>query len=386
MRREWSTRRVARRERRWLSVPAVVLVLAACSESRPPRFQEVDWRFLREVGRELFRRPGSPVLGFNALAAGDGRVYLYDSQGTFPFYAIDAESFEVRGFGAWGRGPGEIARGFPAVLSVTDGRIFAHALLESKLLVFSEDLALLDAYGPVHGLPTPGTFYAVSDTLGVFFSSDPSTEPVSLARAYRIGAADGISRMALTFGDYAERSELKPLRRNPMLALGPVHADRGGRIFWAHYYSSLRTGFAPDGAPLFLRFDPRGVRIPDAKMRQVRGVAAGDPERAVQSYLALASDDDHLYALYSGVELTREAVMAKRAERGGADLRLGEARIVDVFDKADGSYRLSLTLPIWVTNLAVDRRRLYAITLEGAPRLLVYEKPRIPVDGVGAAP
>lgn len=360
--------------RRRFHLPLVAFALASCSPSSPATFQEVEWRLLREVGRELFHSPAAAALGFNTLAAGNGRVYVYDSQGTFPFYAVDAETFDVRGFGAWGRGPGEIERGLPVVLSITNGHVFAYAPVESKLLVFSDDLALVEEYGPGHGLPSAGAFSAIDDTLAVFFGSYPSGEPTSLAHGYRIHEG-GISRVALAFGDYAALPDLEPLRRNPILGLGPVHADRDGRVFWAHYYSSLRAGFSSDGTPLFLRFDPRGVRIPDAKIHRAQGVIAGDPERAVQSYLALTSDDRNLYALYSGEKLTREAVMAQRAGRSNTDLRLGEGQVVDVFDKANGSYRFSLRLPVWATSLAADARRLYVITSQDEPRLLVYEKP-----------
>ncbi|MGH7545971.1 MAG: hypothetical protein ACREKI_07305 [Gemmatimonadota bacterium] len=331
----------------------------------------------REIGRGLFVHPGATALGFNALAADGARVYLHDSQGAFPFYAVDAAAHDVRGFGAWGRGRGEIAKGLPVVLSVADGRIFAHALLESKLLVFGRDLALLEEYALGHDVPVPGAFHALSDTLGVYTSSNPTTEAASLARVYRLDARANSWKAVLPVGDYSDLPELEPLRRNPTLLLGPLHADRSGRIFWAHYYSSLRAGFAADGAPLFLRADPRHVRVPRADIRERRSVVAGDPERAAQGYLALASDDRNLYALYSGVELTRARVLAARAGRGADDLHLGEGRIVDVFEKADGSYRFSLTLPIWAASLAVDGRRLYVVTRHDAPRLLVYEKPRI---------
>ena len=353
-----------------------VLMPTACSESSPPIVQEVEWRLQEEVGRGLFEQPGTPVLGFNALAAADDRIYLYDSQGAAPFYEIDTRSLEVRGFGAWGGGSGQITPGSPAVLSVTADRIFVHAILESKLLVFSRELTLLHELGPEHGLPSSGAFYAVHDTLGLFLRSDPYTRATSLARAYRIGGAE-IARTELTLGDYAEGTALKPLRRNPLLNLGPVHADRAGRTFWAHYYSSFRAGFAADGAPLFLRSDPRDEPVPAAKVRRNGGVAVGDPENAVQGYVSLASDDRHLYALYSGERLTRERVMAARTGRGVEGLRLGEGRIVDVFEKADGSYRFSLTLPVWATHLAVDGGRIYALVRQDAPRLAVYEKPRI---------
>ena len=372
-------RPAGRRRKGRLGAALAGLLFVSCSPSSEPVVREVHWTLTREIGRGLFHHPGAPALGFNALAAGGGRVYLHDSQGTFPFYAVDAASHDVRGFGAWGRGPGEVAKGPPVVLSVADGRIFAHALLESKLVVFDQDLAVIEEYALGQDVPVPGAFYALSDTLGVYTSSHPSAEAASLARVYRLDAEAHAWRTALPVGDYAGLPELEPLRRNPTLLLGPLHAD-AGRIFWAHYYSSLRAGFAAHGAPLFLRSDPREVRIPAAKVRRTRDVTAGDPEKVVQGYVSLASDDRNLYALYSGVELTRARVLAARAGRGVEDLHLGEGRIVDVFEKADGSYRFSLTLPTWAVSLAVDGDRLYVVTRQDAPRLLVYEKPGILED------
>lgn len=80
------------------------LALVSCSEQPRTTLREVNLSFVREVGREVFNYPGTPVLGSNALALGDRRLYVYDSQGTVPFYALDLESFELRGFGAWGAG------------------------------------------------------------------------------------------------------------------------------------------------------------------------------------------------------------------------------------------------------------------------------------------
>lgn len=276
-----------------------------------------------------------------------------------------------------GGGPGEIQRGFPVILGVGDSTLFAHAPFDSKLLVFSQDLILQREENLATVLPSMGVFYAVADSLGIFVLSAPSADSTSFAQAYRIPRDGAPSRTSLTLGQYKELPQLEPFLRNPMLKVGALHTDGQGRVFWAHYYSSLRMGWSLDGTLLFIDFSPRRVEIPEAFIRERGGIEAGDPERATQSTLALTSDKHYLYALYSGEELTREKVMAHRSGVGKVDLRLGEGRMVDVFDKRDGSYRFSFELPVWTTNIAVDERYLYLLTIEGSPRLIVYAKPQM---------
>jgi hypothetical protein len=363
---------VARVWRRQIFIGLALGVLGSCSKPAGPVYREVEWTSIREVGRGVFSRPGTPVLGFNALVPAGRGVYLYDSQGDYPFYAVDTRTYEVRGFGAWGDGPGALRTGLPVMLSAAGERIFAYAPLQGKLLVFSQDLALVREYGPAQGVPGLGTFYVVAETLAVFFGADPREPADALARLYRLGEAEIVPRPT-RFGPYRDAPALEPLGRNPVLRPGPVHADSTGAVYWAHYLSSLRARFELDGTVRFLRSDPRNVPVPVAEFRESHGVVTGDPERATQSYVALATDSRYLYAVHSGVEITREQALAGGAAR--AELRLGEGQVVDVFEKSDGGYRFSLRLPVWATNLVIVRDRWYLLVLEDEPRLVVYEAP-----------
>lgn len=364
------------------AVRFAVLVIAiglagACSDPpvRESRREDLTLSLVREIGADVFKYPGAPMLGFNAMALGGGRLYIHDSQGDVPFYVVDPVSFELKGFGAWGSGPGEIRPGFPVVLSFAGSRLYAHALFDAKLLVFDEagSLAAEHAVGPaVRGM---GSVHVVADTLALVLPMQPTDATGEFARLHRIDADRGLLVEGRPFGDDGELPGFEPLHANPMLKQGPVHVDPAGRIHWANYYSSLLATFESDGRSRRIGLEPWGVVPPAAEISMSGSVVAGDPERATQGAIALASDDRYLYRLYSGFELTRQEVMAYRAKQSQKELPLGEAQTVDVFDHSDGSYKFSFDLPVAATNIAVDDRFLYVLTIEGLPRLLVFEKP-----------
>src|SRR5690606_26855526 len=204
----------------------------------------------------------------------------------------------------------------------------------------------------------------------------PPTYPAGeSARLHRIDADRGLLSLGRPLAVHGELRGFEPLHANPMLKQGPVHVDLAGRIHWANYYSSLLATFESDGRSRRIGLEPWGVVPPAAEVSMSGSVVAGEPERATQGAIALASDDRYLYRLYSGFELTRQEVMAYRAKQSQKEIPLGEAQTVDVFDRSDGSYKFSFDLPVAATNIAVDDRFLYVLTIEGLPRLLVFEKP-----------
>lgn len=362
---------------------SLAVFLCACSEAHEPSVRKVELALVGEVGRGVFNRPGP--LSFEGMAIGRRGVYVYDSQGEVPFYLVERLSFEIQGstakasfkiqgFGSWGPGPGELQRGFPVTLRVVDSLLFVHAPFESKLLVYTEELTLHREENLAQALPGIGTLYPVADTLAVFLGWDLASDSTNFAQVVRI-TSEGLVPTRRGLGEYQALPTLEPLRRNPMLKIGPVHVDAAGRFFWAHYYSSLRLGFSESGQLLFASSEPRRVPIPEAPVREAGGVIAGDPESAVQSYLALASDRRYLYGLYSGEVLTRDRVLAQRLGRSTEELRLGEGRLVDVFDPHGGHHRFSFELPEWAIAIAIDDEFLYLLTLEDEPQLLVYRKP-----------
>jgi hypothetical protein len=362
-----------------------LLLFYSCSDdsnSLKPHFRKISLTLSQTTGQEVLKYPGLPMMGYNTMIIDNdnNHLYFYDSQGEFPFYALDLGTLKLQGFGTWGGGPGELQRGVPVVISFIKSELIIYLPLEMRILIFTNNLEFKKETGAQNVFQPMSNFYLISDTLGVYISTFSRADALSFAQAYRVnltGEFSEFSQTSIRYGEYEKNPPLMPLKYNPMLKLGPIHRDREGKIYWAHYYSSLRMGFSVEGEPIFITFEPRKVQIPEAKIKDTGDVITGDPEKSTQSYLSLTSDDNYLYALYSGEELAQDKIIAYRTGKSNVEIHLGEGKTVDVFNKQNGFYQFSFELPVWATNIAVNEHSLFVTTIEDKPALLIFNKPEI---------
>lgn len=339
-----------------------------------PFVKKIDLALTHTIGEGILNCPGSEVMGHNTLTIDDDFLYLYDSKGKFPFYALDLKTLKLEGFGSWGKGPGEVSMGLPVIMSQTKENLFIYLPMEMRVLVFKkEDLKLLHDM-KLSKFQMFSAFYMIESQLGIYIDMGLATKVNNFAQAYQFDPAKNILKETSTnYGEYNKYTQLIAFKDNPMLKKGPIHKDSEGNIYLANYYSSLIMGFTKEGRSIFFGFDPRSIQIPKTEIKKMGEIVAGDPERCTQSYLSLTSDEKNLYALFSGEEITTEKVLAYRMGKGKVELHLGEGRIVDVFNKKDGKYQYSFELPVLATGIAVKGNSLYVTTIDGEPRLLIFK-------------
>lgn len=339
------------------------------------QMRKFDLALVKSLGEGVLNYPGLPVMGYNITAIDDSYFFVYDSKGKHPFYALDKKTLQLKGFGSWGQGPGEVLMNSPAVISRTGTKFFVYLPMQRKLMIFSKkDLKFLKE---IKISLEMGALYMVSDNEGIFINPF-SKEAQRLAERCSIDESGKVSS-AFKYAEYKRISApeigLDKLKKNPFLKQGPIHVDKEGNFYFAHYYSSLIIFFSKRGDKIIFQSSPREIEIPEAEVKERGGIISGDPERSIQSYLSLTSDERYLYVLFSGEEITMEKVIAFRTGKS-KELNLGEGKIVDVFKKEDLSYVLSFELPVLATSIAVDNENLYATTVENEPCILIFKKPK----------
>lgn len=336
------------------------------------RVKKIELCSVKKVGEGVLNYPGLPAMGYNISAIDESYFYIYDSKGKNPFYALDKKTLQLKGFGSWGQGPGEVLMGSPSVINSTGSKIFIFLPLQRKLVVFSNDLKFLKEIKPEAEM---GVLYMISDNEGVsvnLFSMESLAEKVKIDE-------NGKVLSVLKYYPFkkvlTKNQNMIKLGKNPLLKQGAIYFDKEGNFFFAHYYSSLIFKSSPIGDVFEYEFGPRNIEVPEAEVKERGGIISGDPERCIQSYLSLTSDGKYLYALFSGEEITMEKVIAFRTGKG-KEINLGEGKFVDVFRKEDLSYVLSFELPVLATSIAVDNENLYVTTAENEPCILIFKKPK----------
>lgn len=338
------------------------------------KLKRIEMNLLGKVGEGILNFPGSQMMGYNISAIDDDYFYLYDSKGNFPFYAIDKKSLKMKGFGKWGQGPGELGRGSFIYLSSGKSDIFVFIPFLNKILIFDKKNLEFKREVRVTNIETGSSIYMIENK-DLIYMSFFSEKDNSLMRRGIMEEDGKVDFLPIYYGEYKKFPKIKTLKDNPMLKRGPIHIDREGNIYFAHYYSSLRMGFSPKGDKIFFDFSPRNIEIPKAEIKNAGGVITGDPERCIQSYLSLFSDEKYLYALFSGEEITMEKIIAFKTGKQ-KELHLGEGKILDVFIKKDGSYLFSFELPFFANSIAVDKNNFYFTSIEDEPSVLIYKKPK----------
>ncbi len=212
--------------------------------SQKPFFKKIKLTLSHTIGKGVLNYPGLEVMGHNTLVIDDGSLYLYDSKGQFPFYALDSKTMKLKGFGSWGEGPGEVTKGLPVILSHTKEDLFIYLPLGMRLLIFKKSNLEFQHEIKIPQFQFGSTFYMINDELGIYVNMGLETKGITFAQAYQLDSVKKILKEAsINYAEYKKFPQLNRLKDNPMLKKGPLHKDSEGNIYFANYYSSLIMGF-----------------------------------------------------------------------------------------------------------------------------------------------
>ena len=324
---------------------------------------KVEYRrvsFVKFIGKDAFNCLGLEMMGYNILTSDSNFLYVYDSRGRFPFYAIELKSQRIKGFGAWGSGPGGVMKASPVVMSNDRKYVYAYSPFSLRLLAFNKSNFNLAWERKLSFLSPGGFFLFLGEGKGIYI--DLGLESGKKNFGWLLFFEPGKNVVKKKVALEKKGDEFQIFSQNPALKKGPITKDMKGNIYYANYYSSLILSYNSEGKLRFSIFSPRDIPIPKAKIRKQGSIIISDPEKCIQSYISLATDANHLYALFSGEEITMEKILAFK--RGEIELNLGEGRIVDVFDKRTGKYEYSLKIPFYITGISVKGELLYATTMD----------------------
>ncbi len=326
------------------------------------------------IGKGSLNNPGPEMMGWNSICIDKKNLYLYDSKGKFPFYAMDLYRMELIGFGSWGSGPGEINMGLPIIMSQSEKYLFVYIPFEMRLLIYDKKEFKIKDEIKIPEFQVGSPFYMVNDDFGIYV--DMGLEKISdaFAISYRLEGKK-FKKTRLKFAPYyILPTQFGIFKKNQTLKKGVFHIDSDGNIYFASYLSSLIMGFNFEKVgmmKMYIKDEPRKIPLPNVQIEKKGGIVTADPEKFTQCYLSLTSDDKNLYALFSGEKMSLEKIMAYRMGKEER-IHLGEGKIVDVFEKKTGKYLFSFELPIFAVGIAINREKLYLVTIENEPAILVY--------------
>lgn len=333
--------------------------------------QAISWQKINSYAENVLMNPleGTVIDSRNYL-------YLYDAKGDYPLYMINLEDGDIREFGSWGRGPGEMSYDGEKRISVSDKFIYVYDLGMSRITVYNLD-------GTYHNTITPppgifrGALYFINDENIIFISHTNVRDDNSVATGYEVDETGEISTSGINYGLYEEHRDLIPKKNNALVKQGPVTVSKDDHFYIANYYSSIVMGFMLNGDVLFKTYEPDNVPLPRVSQQREGGrmvYKAPDVAEYPQRAISLAVDDQYLYLVYSGNEITRWQIVRSLL---GANLRLFEGKMLYVYDRYTGTFKYSAKLPVWTVSIAVDDDHIYLTTWEKNPRVIKYLKPEI---------
>lgn len=336
---------------------------------------------VKTIGKGSLYYPAGPIPTFSSgsfVSLDNQKLLLYDSAGLHPFWLIDAENGELSGHGRWGRGPGEFMRESPKIISRTAEHIYIHDVFSHYLHKYTPDMGYVRSYFPELKSNMFATIMMLDDET-LLFSDHGINFPGEIAShffmKYRFNDGE-IMEDYLPILPYSSVNELHPVKRNISLKTGPVEVF-DGTIYVANLFGSVILAVDKKGQLAFNTSYPDKAEIPPAESRLINGVRVGEPEITTFRNLDLAADRDYLYALYSGETSSFENI--SNFITGGIseeELRIGEGRLLRVYNRHDGSYLGEFTLPDWAAAITADDNYLYAVTWDDEPHIMVLNKPQ----------
>lgn len=327
---------------------------------------------VNSIGEDIFTKIGLEMLGYNTFVLDSSDLYLYDAMGEYPLYFVNINSGEIKGFGSWGSGPGELQKNLPVVCSLTEKKLFIYSPLTMKLIIFDRNTLSFQQEVKTSNLSVGSVLYLFTEEEGIYIDMGMHNKlsVKYLGQKIKIDN-DGLKFISSFFGKISDIKPLKAIEQNPMLKKGPVCRDNEGNVYFASYYSSLITGFNNNGKMRFINFNPRNIELPESKITIRDKIVIGDPSESTQCYLSLAVDQNNIYALFSGELITLDKIVAFR--KGEIDLPLGKGKIVDIFDKYNGQYKFSFEIPSYANGICVYSNKLVLIKNDPKPVIEIYE-------------
>lgn len=340
-----------------------------------------SWEQTGKFGKETLMNPGGiPVLSFNSfIMDNNGRLIVYDSQGLYPFYFINTEDGTLTGFGQWGSGPGEVARGTPKNISITNNRIIVHEYVERKIVIFSSGGSYINEIRLPAFLGPIGYLHIISGDLLLFRKDfySPNYESTGFAKLIEYSEDGRMTDTDTYIINYNENPDLRPIMKNATLKTGPIFSDRNGYIYVGTLYSSLVLCVREDGTTVFKTYEPQNAHIPNVEIEITESIMSGEPEESIHYSISFDADDNYLYVLHSGRKYKREEIISALQTGGTYDLRIGEGKTLLIYNKKTGEFLNSLKLPVWASNFVVDDKHIYLLVMDKDPYIVQYLKPII---------
>jgi len=362
-------------------VKLIFLVLIITSQINNVLLSQDVWVEIARFGEGTFMNPGGfPIVSFNSIITDNhGKIFVYDSQGTYPLYIVNTVDKSITGFGEWGNGPGELARGTPKGFSQTEKRIYVFEYIERKVTIFNYEGVYINNFVLPAFLGPIGYAHVISDN-SMLYRIDfypPNVKSSGFVKLLEYSEDGRINDINAYLVRYDEHPDLKPIINNATLKSGPISSDRDGFIYIANMYSSLILCINQDGETVFKTYEPYDARIPNVPLQAQGTIISGEPDKATHYSLSIDTDDKYLYALHSGIEYRSDDI-AKALQIGDTDnLRVGEGNTLLIYDKRSGEYIDSIELPVWTSNIVVDDEYIYFLVLERDPYIVQYLKPII---------
>lgn len=342
-----------------------------------------ELNIVKTIGKGIFFYPAGPMPMFtygSFTVLEDGKLLIFDSAGTHPFYIINADEEKVTSFGTWGRGPGEFLKDSPKTISVTESSIYIYDHFSTYLHRYDldqnfQETILMDvlstSLSSVHICNDNTLIYSAytlntPETQNEFFFQAHSIQNEQISEQY-----EGLLNLDTI-------TALKPAKYNGVLKYGPVLVY-DSVIYLANLFGSIILGLNSEGEIVFQTDAPEQGFIPETKPRFLNGVLVGEPEETTFRNFDLAVDEYYVYALYSGASLRFEETSAfmTGGKIEGDVQRIGETKRVRLYNRNDSSYVGEYTLPEYVSAIAVDKDYLYGVVWDDEPHIIVLEKPQL---------
>ncbi len=362
-----------RKKARVLPSFLLVLLLSILTGCGPTSTDETerDWSVLS--GEERLEEVGSiDTLGNprELMARTDSVLYLVDwaMNGLHRYDWSNGTLSEGTGIGP---GPGEVRDESAYVLApMTDGRIWFHDRQQGRITVYDASLKPIDQMtlsGSLRSLPLGDSLMASVPSGGEVLVNVHDLREISPPlQVANPETAKWTHRPP-------KRGKFEVTVRNYAVRYGPATAC-GSEVVTGFDFASYLLRIHSDS--LEVLNEPERIdfpTFPDLEAGQVRLPSWFNPKGT----LDLACDASHIYALFSGRQVSREEIptLSRISESKRAELsaRTERSDRLHVYDRSTGAFEHEIELPVEARQLAASNDYLYLLVHEkDGPRILRY--------------
>lgn len=333
---------------------------------------------VKEMGRGALVQPGLPAFAFNYMAILDSLLLVSNTKGDDPFYVFNLNNYTSYTYGKWGNGPNEFKENYPIIVSSSDEYFYIYSPLQSRLTKVKSFNKTIEA-NLANQLPSLGVFYVYNDTSALLAGSGFSMKQSgNYGEGFFLDISSKnviVKSNGLKFGNQTLLSQMENVKSNPILSNG-TFLWKNHYLYWFSFYSSLKVVFDETGNVVNSSFGVRNIQFPDAKIRDVgNGTITADPESMTQCYLSLTSNENHIFALFSGENITEKMIFASRSGKLLEPIHLGEGKFVDVFETETLNYLYTIELPTWASGIITYKNFLIVSESGEYPCLSIYDNP-----------